>query len=104
MANLKDADFWNVFNDVIKSQKFKIFVSFGVGICSLSILTSWYKKRKRIERRKSYSKDMVVLHQYPRGLRAPNLSPFAVKLETWLRMADIPYQVCKCNPHSHTMR
>ncbi|KAG7170094.1 Failed axon connections-like 6 [Homarus americanus] len=38
-------------------------------------------------------KDVVVLHMFPRGHFCPNLSPFVVKLEMYLRMADIPYQV-----------
>ena len=33
----------------------------------------------------------VVVHQLGRGTRAPSLSPFPVKLETFLRLAKIPY-------------
>ena len=40
----------------------------------------------------------VVLHQIGRGTRAPSLSPFVVKLETFLRLAKIPY----VNDHSVT--
>lgn len=29
------------------------------------------------------TKDLVILHQFPRGLRAPSASPFPIKLETW---------------------
>ncbi|KAL3890845.1 hypothetical protein ACJMK2_003120 [Sinanodonta woodiana] len=35
--------------------------------------------------------DTVVLHQFERSVFAPSLSPFAMKLETYLRMAEIPY-------------
>lgn len=28
--------------------------------------------------------NVVILHQFPRGFRAPSASPFALKLETWL--------------------
>jgi len=35
----------------------------------------------------------VLLHQYPRGDWAPSVSPFPIKLETYLRMANIPYKV-----------
>lgn len=33
------------------------------------------------------------LFQFPRMLGVPNLSPFCCKLETWLRIAGIPYDV-----------
>lgn len=36
---------------------------------------------------------MLTLFQLPRGPGTPNLSPFCTKLETYLRMAEIPYQV-----------
>ena len=38
-------------------------------------------------------KDVVILHQLPRGKLTQSVSPFSLKLETYLRMADIPYQV-----------
>ena len=40
-----------------------------------------------------YPRDKVILFQIPRCLYAPNFSPFPLKLETYLRMANIPYQV-----------
>ncbi|XP_068610020.1 failed axon connections homolog [Brachionichthys hirsutus] len=39
------------------------------------------------------SKDAVILHQFSRPKTgAPSLSPFCLKLETYLRMVDLPYQ------------
>jgi glutathione S-transferase len=35
----------------------------------------------------------IKLFQFPRMFAIPNLSPFCCKLETWLRMAEIPYEV-----------
>jgi glutathione S-transferase len=35
----------------------------------------------------------VKLFQFPRMFAIPNLSPFCCKLETWLRIAAIPYEV-----------
>jgi len=35
----------------------------------------------------------IKLFQFPRVFAIPNLSPFCCKLETWLRIADIPYEV-----------
>ncbi|KAI1701018.1 failed axon connection [Ditylenchus destructor] len=39
-----------------------------------------------------WEKDLVYLIQLPRAGCVPSLSSFALKLETWLRMADIQYQ------------
>ncbi|MEO0457508.1 MAG: glutathione S-transferase family protein [Cyanobacteria bacterium P01_A01_bin.114] len=36
---------------------------------------------------------MITLYQYPSGLGIRNVSPFCLKLETYLRMADLPYQL-----------
>src|SRR5216683_1386604 len=35
----------------------------------------------------------IKLFQFPRVFGIPNLSPFCCKLETWLRIAQIPYEV-----------
>ena len=40
-----------------------------------------------------YPRDKVILHQYVRGPYVPSTSPFVVKLETYCRMAKIPYLV-----------
>ncbi|KAK1170403.1 hypothetical protein AOXY_G7242 [Acipenser oxyrinchus oxyrinchus] len=39
------------------------------------------------------SKDAIILHQFSRPKNgAPSLSPFCLKMETYLRMVDLPYQ------------
>ena len=38
---------------------------------------------------------MIQLHQYPPMFGIPNPSPFCLKLETWLRMAKLPYEVVR---------
>jgi glutathione S-transferase len=35
----------------------------------------------------------IKLFQFPRMFGIPNLSPFCCKLETWLRIARVPYEV-----------
>lgn len=35
----------------------------------------------------------IKVFQFPRMFEVPNLSPFCAKLETWLRIAAIPYEV-----------
>ena len=40
------------------------------------------------------SKDAIILHQFSRPKNGvPSLSPFCLKIETYLRMVDLPYQV-----------
>lgn len=41
---------------------------------------------------------MIKLHQFARTWGIPNLSHFCCKLETYLRLADIPYQMVKSIP------
>ncbi|KAI0222593.1 Failed axon connections-like [Lamellibrachia satsuma] len=48
---------------------------------------------------KQYPANTVILHQIGRGPWAPSMSPFPIKLETYLRMAEIPYQ----NEHAFEM-
>ncbi|XP_060085303.1 failed axon connections homolog isoform X2 [Ylistrum balloti] len=50
------------------------------------------RKRKRDSTPVTYAQDIVILHQATRAPYAPSLSPFAIKLETYLRVAKIPYQ------------
>jgi len=35
----------------------------------------------------------LQLHQFPTGAGVPNLSTFCMKVETWLRLAGLPYQI-----------
>ena len=35
---------------------------------------------------------MIILHQFPPAFGLPNASPFCLKLELYLRMADLPYR------------
>lgn len=35
---------------------------------------------------------MIKLHQFPPLWGLPNASPFCMKVETWLRMAALPYE------------
>ncbi|XP_021966608.1 failed axon connections homolog [Folsomia candida] len=48
----------------------------------------------------STPKDVVILHTIGRGKTAPSPSPFVVKLETFLRMANIPYEMDFTSPWS----
>lgn len=35
---------------------------------------------------------MIKLHQFAPAFGLPNASPFCMKVETWLRMAGLPYE------------
>ncbi|KAK5980518.1 hypothetical protein GCK32_007728 [Trichostrongylus colubriformis] len=41
--------------------------------------------------KRDWEKDHVYLVQFPRAGCIPSTSPFALKVETWLRMAEVPY-------------
>ena len=56
------------------------------------ILFNFSHRRRKLDISK-YPRHKVILFQFPRCPYAPSLSPFALKLETYLRMANIPYQV-----------
>ncbi|CAC5384905.1 unnamed protein product [Mytilus coruscus] len=55
-------------------------------------LLLWKKLAKTSNSEVGHPRDTVILHQPWRGPFAPSLSPFVVKLETYLRIAKIPYQ------------
>jgi hypothetical protein len=40
-----------------------------------------------------WQKDIVYLIQFPRIRLLPSVSPYALKMETYLRMANIDYEV-----------
>jgi len=69
----------------------------GVGLK----LYSMFRRRQRRQRWAEAGKDVVVLHMFQRATNTPNLSPFALKLETWLRMADIRYVVDTDEPQNY---
>ncbi|XP_056018612.1 failed axon connections homolog isoform X2 [Ostrea edulis] len=58
-----------------------------VALGTLIILVLLKLRRKP---RKSYPNDIVVHHQPGRAPFAPSMTPFAVKLETFLRMTKVP--------------
>ena len=41
---------------------------------------------------------MIILHQFARSWGLPNLSHFCVKIETYMRMAEIPYRIVESLP------
>ena len=43
--------------------------------------------------KKDFEKDIVYLYQFPRCPKLPNISPKCLKVETWLKLHGIKYEV-----------
>ncbi|XP_046373448.1 failed axon connections homolog [Haliotis rufescens] len=82
--------FLETFRNLDTSQKI-LYVFGGAAVTAVSLVAIRILTLKE-EKRKDYPRDKVILHQIGRGPFAPSMTPFAVKLETYLRMARIPYQ------------
>ncbi|XP_060608557.1 failed axon connections homolog isoform X1 [Ruditapes philippinarum] len=72
------------------------WTSIAIGSAAVVATVIYVMKNRRTDIKrecgKDYPKDTVILHQFPRGPYAPSMSGFCIKLETFLRMANIPYQ------------
>src|SRR5579863_5163865 len=56
----------------------------------------WYSHkilRRKEEAMTQVTHSAIKLFQFPRMFGIPNISPFCCKLETWLRITKIPYDV-----------
>lgn len=42
----------------------------------------------------NFEKDTIYLYQFSRTPLLPSLSPYCLKVETWLRLAGLKYEVC----------
>lgn len=71
-----------------------MFLYFSTGVIlfvvTVIICRRMFKKPRVCGR--DYPKDKVIVHQFSKGKYAPSLGHFVVKLETYLRMAKIPYE------------
>lgn len=48
---------------------------------------------KVVVHKSNYEKDTVYLYQFSRTPLLPSLSPYCLKVETWLRLAGVKYEV-----------
>ncbi|KAK6167487.1 hypothetical protein SNE40_021503 [Patella caerulea] len=64
-----------------------------LGIGALAVVGFLIKKYlNKSVNKADYPKDTVILHQLGSGPYCPSLSPFVIKVETYLRMNKIPYK------------
>ena len=64
-------------------------------VTTILVFTIRRSRRKRLEDGllvTDWSQGQVYLAQFPPSPRVRSISPFALKLETWLRLAKIPYK------------
>ena len=82
---------WKVYEGYTKKQRRLVFKRRWYYYTKLILIYSFpISCRKKWA---SVGKDVVILHQMARGRYTPNISPFPLKLETYLRMSGIPYEV-----------
>ncbi|XP_046584337.1 failed axon connections homolog isoform X1 [Haliotis rubra] len=81
--------FMKELNAMDTSQKMLYAVGGVAAVLSVFALRKLFNRGPKA---KNYPRDTVMLHQIGRGVYGPSLSPFVIKLETYLRMAKIPYQ------------
>ena len=54
------------------------------------------KEKNVVLRKPDYKKDLIYLVQFPISPTIRTISPFALKLETYLRLKKIPYETLYC--------
>lgn len=50
---------------------------------------------KVVVHKSNFDKDVVYLYQFSRTPVLPSMSPYCLKVETWLRLAGVKYEVCE---------
>jgi hypothetical protein len=50
--------------------------------------------------KKDFEKDVVYLYQFNRTTSIPSMSRYCLKVETWLKLNGIKYEVRDVSPHS----
>lgn len=66
-----------------------------IGICAIVFFLCRRRSRKADAHIPVFKEDVVYLFQFPAFDTVPCPSPFALKVETWLRLHKIPYEVIR---------
>ncbi|XP_042867422.1 failed axon connections homolog [Penaeus japonicus] len=62
-------------------------------VAGAALVKFYVNRQNRRKRWAAVGKDIVIVHGLPKGHRTPNPSPLTLTLETYLRLAKIPYQM-----------
>ncbi|KAK7456545.1 hypothetical protein BaRGS_00039343 [Batillaria attramentaria] len=79
-------------SEICRNNPTLLRVAGGVVVVTAGLYVCRRLLKRNAREKKVYPLNTVILHQIGRGPYAPSMTPFAVKLETYLRMARIPYQ------------
>ncbi|XP_076048052.1 failed axon connections homolog [Oratosquilla oratoria] len=72
-------------------REHKLAIATVIIVVSFIKITKILRKKRLRQQWDNAGQDVVVLHTRPRSKVCPGVSPFALKLETYLRMASIKY-------------
>ncbi|KAK7091684.1 failed axon connections homolog [Littorina saxatilis] len=67
-------------------------VKIAVVVVIVSVLFFFFRRRTESFVTPDAPRDVVLLHQLGHGVECPSLSPFVLKVETYLRINKIPYK------------
>ncbi|XP_026120739.1 failed axon connections homolog [Carassius auratus] len=88
-----DQDFCGIMSGLVSDSWWRktLYISGGALLAAAAYLLHELlsiRKEQQLD-----SKDAIILHQFSRPKNGvPSLSPFCLKMETYLRMVDLPYQ------------
>jgi hypothetical protein len=70
--------------ELLRSGTVQLTFATAAVVVGTTALVRLYLKRKKAAKRKTYPRNVVVLHQFPYPMPdKPTLSPFCLKIETW---------------------